>query len=99
MPTGSRRRQPQVLFEDAPWLGYEGRWGSSVVAPALQEWFARAEHPVSRTWLDQVPPVLAPRLFWQLHLHNLRRLCGTRARSTPSRAPGWTRWRLIWLLT
>ena len=38
----------------APWLAFEGRWGSTVVAPALQDWFCRAEHPVSRSWLDQV---------------------------------------------
>ena len=37
----------------APWLSYEGKWGSTVEAPALQEWFARAENPVSRSWLAQ----------------------------------------------
>ncbi|KAK9812839.1 hypothetical protein WJX72_004577 [[Myrmecia] bisecta] len=38
----------------ADWLAFEGRWGSTVVAPALQDWFARAENPISRTWLQQV---------------------------------------------
>ena len=36
------------------WLQYGGKWGSTVVAPALQEWFAGAENPVSRTWLQTV---------------------------------------------
>lgn len=37
-----------------------GKWGSTVVAPALQEWFAGAENPVSRTWLQvALPPLLA----------------------------------------
>ena len=46
----------QVQLENgpAPWLSYEGKWGSTVEAPALQEWFARAENPVSRSWLAQV---------------------------------------------
>ncbi|KAK9857191.1 hypothetical protein WJX84_004091 [Apatococcus fuscideae] len=44
----------EVVRDPAVWLGYEGRWGSSVVAPQLQEWFERAENPVSRTWLQQV---------------------------------------------
>ena len=48
------RRQPEAVLEDAPWLGFRGRWGSSVDAPAVQDWFFRAENPVSRTWLDQV---------------------------------------------
>ena len=37
-----------------PWLAFEGRWGSTVDAPAQQEWFRRAENPVSRTWLQTV---------------------------------------------
>ena len=36
------------------WLAYAGRWGSTVEAPAQQEWFRRAENPVSRTWLQTV---------------------------------------------
>lgn len=36
------------------WLAYAGRWGSTVDAPAQQEWFRRAENPVSRTWLQTV---------------------------------------------
>ena len=44
----------QAHMEPAPWLAFEGMWGSSVVAPALQDWFYRAEHPVSRSWLEQV---------------------------------------------
>lgn len=31
-----------------------GKWGSTVVAPALQEWFAAAENPVSRTLLQTI---------------------------------------------
>ena len=45
--------QVELLTGPAPWLAYEGKWGSSVEAPALQDWFARAEHPVSRSWLVQ----------------------------------------------
>ncbi|KAK9865699.1 hypothetical protein WJX84_005878 [Apatococcus fuscideae] len=44
----------KVVRDSAAWLGYEGKWGSSVVAPQLQEWYERAENPVSRTWLQQV---------------------------------------------
>ena len=44
----------QLQQDAAPWLAYEGKWGSTVEAPALQEWFARAEHRVSRSWLAQV---------------------------------------------
>ena len=44
----------QAHLEPAPWLAFEGMWGSSVVAPALQDWFYRAENPVTRTWLEQV---------------------------------------------
>ena len=33
---------------------YKGRWGSTVEAPAQQEWFAKAENPVSRSFLKQV---------------------------------------------
>ncbi len=46
--------QVQLEQDAAPWLAYEGKWGSTVEAPALQEWFARAENPVSRSWLAQV---------------------------------------------
>lgn len=69
---------PRALCEDAPWLEFGGRWGSSVVAPALQEWYFRAEHPVSRTWLDQVRFCLlscapgwtrCPCLFWLLTMY------------------------------
>ena len=57
--TGGLRDAPvQACVEPAPWLAFEGMWGSSVVAPALQDWFYRAENPVSRTWLEQVGPVL-----------------------------------------
>ena len=50
------RDKPEVQLkrEATPWLAYEGKWGSTVEAPALQEWFARAENPVSRAWLAQV---------------------------------------------
>ena len=44
----------QLKQDRAPWLAFEGRWGSTVEAPALQEWFAKAENPVSRSWLAQV---------------------------------------------
>lgn len=44
----------QLRQDPAPWLAFEGRWGSTVEAPALQEWFAKAENPVSRSWLAQV---------------------------------------------
>lgn len=40
-----------------------GKWGSTVVAPALQEWFEGAENPVSRTWL-QVCSSIIPRTVW-----------------------------------
>ena len=43
-----------MLREAAPWLEYKGRWGSSVEAPAQQEWFAKAENPVSRSFWKQV---------------------------------------------
>lgn len=43
----------KLVRDPAVWLGYEGKWGSSVVAPQLQEWYERAENPVSRTWLQQ----------------------------------------------
>eukprot|EP00891_Asterochloris_glomerata_P006031 jgi/Astpho2/6031/Aster-03988 len=49
-----------VEQQPCPWLDYLGRWGSTVEAPALQEWFAKAEHPISRTWLQQVLLPLAP---------------------------------------
>jgi uncharacterized membrane protein YgcG len=42
------------------WLYYGGKWGSTVQAPALQEWFAGAENPVSRTWLQTVFFPLVP---------------------------------------
>ncbi len=42
------------MKEAAPWLEYKGRWGSTVEAPAQQEWFAKAENPVSRSFLKQV---------------------------------------------
>lgn len=45
---------PSSVMQPSPWLAYEGRWGSSVLAPATQDWFFRAENPVSRTWLQQV---------------------------------------------
>jgi len=45
---------------DPPWLQYGGKWGSTVVAPALQEWFEGAENPVSRTWLQTVFFPLVP---------------------------------------
>lgn len=50
------QNSPEVKLQQDPaaWLAYEGKWGSTVEAPALQEWFARAEHPVSRSWLAQV---------------------------------------------
>lgn len=48
------RPKVQLQQDPAAWLAYEGKWGSTVEAPALQEWFARAEHPVSRSWLVQV---------------------------------------------
>lgn len=59
MPCGAghlAQNKPEVQLQQdaAPWLAYEGKWGSTVEAPALQEWFARAEHPVSRSWLAQV---------------------------------------------
>lgn len=56
------RDKPEVQLkrEATPWLAYEGKWGSTVEAPALQEWFARAENPVSRAWLAQVFFPLAP---------------------------------------
>ena len=48
----------QLKQDGAPWLAFEGRWGSTVEAPALQEWFAKAENPISRSWLAQVDPPL-----------------------------------------
>ncbi len=51
---GQDRPEVQLRQDPAAWLAYEGKWGSTVEAPALQEWFARAEHPVSRSWLAQV---------------------------------------------
>ena len=45
--------QVQLQHGPAPWLAYTGKWGSTVEAPALQEWFAKAENPVSRSWLAQ----------------------------------------------
>lgn len=45
--------QVQLQHGPAPWLAYKGKWGSTVDAPALQEWFAKAENPVSRSWLAQ----------------------------------------------
>ena len=45
--------QVQLQQGPAPWLTYKGKWGSTVEAPALQEWFAKAENPVSRSWLAQ----------------------------------------------
>ncbi|KAL0028666.1 hypothetical protein WJX79_009247 [Trebouxia sp. C0005] len=54
------RPKVQLQQDPAAWLAYEGKWGSTVEAPALQEWFARAEHPVSRSWLVQVFFPLAP---------------------------------------
>ena len=50
----------QVERQDAPWLNYEGKWGGDVEAPQKQEWFARAENPVSRTWIQQVWLKLPP---------------------------------------
>ena len=47
-------KQRSILREAAPWLEYKGRWGSSVEAPAQQEWFAKAENPVSRSFWKQV---------------------------------------------
>ncbi len=58
MPAGhvSGQSPSDIVVEQqpCPWLDYLGRWGSTVEAPALQEWFAKAEHPISRTWLQQV---------------------------------------------
>ena len=56
LPAGVRGAPQDVKLvrDPAIWLGYQGRWGSSVVAPQLQEWFQRAENPVSRTWIQQV---------------------------------------------
>lgn len=45
--------QVQLQHGLPPWLAYKGKWGSTVEAPALQEWFAKAENPVSRSWLAQ----------------------------------------------
>ena len=45
--------QVQLQHGLTPWLAYKGKWGSTVEAPALQEWFAKAENPVSRSWLAQ----------------------------------------------
>ncbi|KAK9902691.1 hypothetical protein WJX75_002901 [Coccomyxa subellipsoidea] len=59
-PQGTEGRQPAAAFEPAKWLNYSGRWGTTVEAPARQDWFARAENPVSRTWLQQVLFPLAP---------------------------------------
>jgi hypothetical protein len=42
------------------WLKYGGKWGSTVQAPALQEWFVGSENPVSRTWLQTVFFPLVP---------------------------------------
>lgn len=67
-PTNSNEWSPSppiqeirtVLQPNPPWLQYGGKWGSTVVAPALQEWFAGAENPVSRTWLQTVFFPLVP---------------------------------------
>ena len=53
MHTQSQDVGVQLRQDRAPWLAFEGRWGSTVEAPALQEWFAKAENPVSRSWLAQ----------------------------------------------
>ncbi|CAL8466419.1 g5955 [Coccomyxa elongata] len=53
-------QRPAAAYESAEWLDYGGRWGTTVEAPAKQDWFARAENPVSRTWLQQVLFPLAP---------------------------------------
>ena len=50
----------QVERQDAPWLRFEGKWGSTVEAPQRQEWYVRAENPVSRTWIQQVSFPSAP---------------------------------------
>ncbi|CAL5225933.1 g8728 [Coccomyxa viridis] len=52
--------QRAIVKEAAPWLEYKGRWGSTVEAPAQQEWFAKAENPLSRSFLKQVLFPLAP---------------------------------------
>ena len=54
MCSAATGKQRSILREAAPWLEYKGRWGSSVEAPAQQEWFAKAENPVSRSFLKQV---------------------------------------------
>ena len=59
-PGGVAGQRPAAAYEEAEWLDYGGRWGTTVEAPAKQEWFARAENPVSRTWLQQV---VNPSLF------------------------------------
>lgn len=52
--SASRGYRPTAELQASPWLAFKGRWGSSVEAPAMQEWFYRAENPVTRTWLQQV---------------------------------------------
>lgn len=52
--TRSEKVHVRLKQDPAPWLAYEGRWGSTVEAPAMQEWFAKAENPVSRPWIAQV---------------------------------------------
>lgn len=60
-------KQRTIVKEAAPWLEYKGRWGSTVEAPAQQEWFAKAEHPVSRSFLKQVRETVRPFLVDQPH--------------------------------
>ena len=31
--------RPQVVMQPCPWLAFEGRWGSTVLAPACQDWW------------------------------------------------------------
>ena len=40
--------------QEAPWLKFEDKWRSTIETPQRQEWYVRAENPVSRTWLHQV---------------------------------------------
>lgn len=69
----SNHQRKQVERQNAPWLKYEGKWGSTVEAPQRQEWYARAENPVSRTWLQQIFLPLLPGVesIWEPALEEL----------------------------
>ena len=72
--TNSEKVHVRLKQDPTPWLAYEGRWGSTVEAPAMQEWFAKAENPVSRPWIAQVSTLWSGNFVflhrsWQGNMH------------------------------